>query len=181
MPNLTVENTLLTIIDMQEKFAPAIPDFEAVAARAEILVRAAKELSLEVAVTRQYPKGLGETVAAIRENLSAEAKCVDKTCFSCLDSPEFRSLLTAEKTNLVFVGVEAHICVLMSAIMAVEAGYAVWVLMDATASRNSEDRQAAFDFLREKGVNLLGTESFLFFLMRSSEHLAFRKVQALIK
>jgi len=90
-------------------------------------------------------------------------------------------LITPEKTNLVFAGVEAHVCILQSALQATEAGYTVWVLTDAVASRKPEDRQTALDFLRGRGVNLIGMETFLFLLMRDANHPAFRTVQKLIK
>ncbi len=180
--DITPENTLVTVIDMQEKFAPAIENFATVAAKAAILVRAAGEMGVDVAVTRQYPKGLGATLPEIEAGLPAGTPTVDKMCFSCFDSPEYAEMLAAKaKKNLVFVGVEAHVCVMMTAVAAAEAGYTVWVLNDGIGSRTMKDRLAALGFMRSRGVHLISTESLIFLLLKTAQHPAFRAVQALLK
>lgn len=180
--DITPQNTLITVIDMQEKFRPAIEDFGAVAKKVEILVRAAAEMNVAVAVTQQYPKGLGVTVPEIAAGLPPGTRTVEKACFSCFDAPEYAEIVKHEaKKNLVFVGVEAHVCVLMTALDAVTAGHTVWVLTDGIGSRHASDRQSAIDFLRARGVNLVCTESLLFMLLRTSKHPAFKAVQALLK
>ncbi|MDO4550476.1 MAG: isochorismatase family protein [Planctomycetia bacterium] len=182
MVDLKVENTLLTIIDMQEKLVPVMENPELVTKKVGILVRAAREMSLEVVVTQQYPKGLGDTLAVIQEALPPESETVDKVCFSCFDSPKYRSVVEKKgKKNLIFVGVEAHVCVMMTAVAAVDAGYTVWVLNDAINSRTMKDRLASLGFMRSQGVNLISTESLIFLLLKTAAHPAFKSVQALLK
>ena len=68
------ERTALVVVDVQEAFRKAVPDFDAVARGSAVLVQGARALGVPVVVTEQYPKGLGETVPEVAEHLEGERR-----------------------------------------------------------------------------------------------------------
>lgn len=178
----TVENALLVVVDLQRKLVPAMSDPESVVARSAIMVRAAAELGLDIAVTEQYPKGLGGTVAEIATWLPDGTWVGEKTAFSVFRSEAFRTFLSARRREvLIFVGVEAHVCLLQSVLDARAAGYDVVVTSDAVGSRRDADRELALAAARQAGALVIGSESVLFMLLRDAKHPHFKAVSALIK
>ena len=59
------EQSLLLLIDLQERLAPAIDDIDAVLRHNRWLVEIAQHLGVPVAATVQYPAGLGPMDAAL--------------------------------------------------------------------------------------------------------------------
>ena len=58
-------DTVLVVIDFQEKLLPKILGAENITAQAIKLIRFARGLDLPVLWTEQYPKGIGPTVETI--------------------------------------------------------------------------------------------------------------------
>ena len=79
---LSRERAALAVIDMQESFRAAIPDFAEVASRISLAVRGMRLLEVPVIVTEQYPRGLKHTAAEIIPHLPAKARPIEKVCFS---------------------------------------------------------------------------------------------------
>ena len=76
-------STLLMVIDIQEKLCKAM-DPEILAAKTgnvSILLEAARELTIPVIVTEQYPAGLGSTLPELKE--AAATVPLEKMSFSC--------------------------------------------------------------------------------------------------
>ena len=179
---IAANETLLCMVDMQEKFAPAINAFEDCLSASLKLMAAAKEMNVKVIATEQYPKGLGPTVAPIREYFTETTEVIEKLSFSCFGSEPFRNAV--EKSgckNLVIAGIESHICVLQTALDAAERGFNVFLAADAVSSRKEADKLLALDLLRSKGINVMATESVIFMILGSAESPFFRNVQKIIK
>ena len=79
----------LVVIDVQEGFRKAIPDFDAVAAATATMVRGAGEIGIPIVVTEQYPKGLGATVPEVAGALPAGVEPLPKTVFSAASADGF--------------------------------------------------------------------------------------------
>ena len=174
--------TVLCMIDMQEKFAPAIHAFDECLSASVKLMAAAKEMKVKVIATEQYPKGLGATVAPLREYFTETTERIEKLSFSCFGSEAFRkSIADTGCRNLVIAGIESHICVLQTALDAAERGFNVYLAADAVSSRRESDKLLALDHLRSKGVNVLSSESVIFMILGSAESPFFRNVQKIIK
>lgn len=179
---LKADSTALLIVDMQERFASAISEFEPIANRVKGLIEAAKQLDVSVLATEQYPQGLGSTVENIRSALPPNTPVFEKLTFSCFDCEPFRKELIKQKRDtLLIAGIEAHICILQTALDAAERGYNVYVVEDAVGSRHEKDRNSAFEFMRSGKVNVLTMEAVLFLLLKSAEHPAFTEIQKIIK
>jgi nicotinamidase-related amidase len=86
-----------------------------------------------------------------------------------------------ERASVVLAGVEAHVCLLQTALDLLDEELQVWVVTDACSSRTERNRDAAFDRLAGAGVELVTTEMVLFEWSRTSEHPHFKALQALIK
>ena len=57
---LTPEDTVLLIIDLQEKLMKAMKDKDRVYFNTSLLLETAKQFDIPVVVTEQYPRGLGQ-------------------------------------------------------------------------------------------------------------------------
>lgn len=181
---MTIEasETVLCMIDMQEKFAPAINAFDDCLAASVKLMAAAKEMNVKTIVTEQYPKGLGATVQPLQEYFTDTTEKIEKLSFSCFGSEEFRkAIVESGCKNLVIAGIESHICVLQTALDAAERGYQVYLAADAVSSRKEADKLLALDFLRSKGVNVMAAESVIFMILGSAQSPFFKNVQKIIK
>jgi nicotinamidase-related amidase len=172
----------LAVIDMQEAFRPVIPDFNDVASRIATAVEGARLLNIPVIVTEQYPQGLKHTAQEIIAALPAELKAIEKTCFSSCGSEDFLSALLSKNTKQVLLcGIEAHICVMQTALDLLERGLEVHLLVDCIASRKPENKQAALARLTQAGAVQSTLEMALFELMRGADAPQFKQIQALIR
>ena len=178
----TVENSVLAVIDLQQKLMPVISGSENIINRTALLLQGADKLDLDVLVSEQYPKGLGATVPEISTWLPEKSSVVAKTSFSVFGEPEFVKALNSRKREvIIFAGVESHICLLQSVIDAIAAGYQVIVAADAVGSRKESDRLLALETARSCGAEVLSVESILFMLLRNAGHPAFRDISKLVK
>lgn len=69
---LNREDTVLLVIDIQEKLVPVMKYKDQVINNNKILISAAKEMKFPVIATEQYPKGLGQTVPELFELIDNE-------------------------------------------------------------------------------------------------------------
>jgi hypothetical protein len=174
----------LVIVDIQTRLAAAMAQ-EArsrVLRNAAILARAAGLLQLPLLVSEQYPKGLGPTEEAVARHFPENRTVIEKSCFACTDNQRFRDALQAnDRPQVVLAGMEAHVCVLQSALGLRDRGYAVFVVEDAVCSRNEINQRNAMARLRAAGVVITNTESVLFEWLRDASHEHFRQISSLIK
>jgi nicotinamidase-related amidase len=169
------------LVDMQERLVPAIAGAAELIAACRVLLQAAAGLGLPLTVSEQYPKGLGPTVEALAD-LAPPARRFAKLEFSCCANPGLREQLSqAGRGQVVLAGVEAHVCVLQTALELLDAGYAVHVVTDAVASRRAESRAVALDRLARAGATPVTVEMVLFEWLRSAAAPEFRAISALIR
>ena len=178
----TVDNSLLVAVDLQAKLLPAISNAENIINRSGIMLRGAVELGMDIAVTEQYPRGLGSTLPELSTWLPDDTPVVSKTGFSVFQSPEFREVLLRKKHDvMIFIGVESHVCLLQSVYDALADGYEVIVVADAVGSRKESDRELALAAARAAGASVLSSESVLFMLLRDAKNPRFKAISGLIK
>ncbi len=184
MPLARAETSSLAVIDVQEKLAPAMaPDVRReLLDGIQVLLRAADQLEVPVVATEQYPKGLGHTVPEVEGYLPAATHKVVKDSFSCCDEPGFlKPLEQADRPQVVLTGMEAHVCILQTAVHLREAGYTPIVVADGVCSRRADHRANALDRLRGEGVVVANVESVLFEWLRRAGTDAFRSLAKLIQ
>jgi nicotinamidase-related amidase len=178
------EHTALVLIDVQERLFPAMDSDhrEEVMRNLKVLAATAQRLRLPTVVTEQYPKGLGHTLPEMQAALPTDLEPIEKVAFSCWGVETFRHRLTASGARQVLLGgIEAHVCVLMSALDLLAAGYGVHVVADAVTSRTQANWRLAMDQLRQAGAVVTTTETVLFQLLRQADSDDFRELARLIR
>lgn len=175
------ERSLLLVIDIQTRLAPAIHDGPRLIANAVKLLHASRRLEVPCLATEQYPRGLGRTVPELAELMPADA-AVEKIHFSAFAEPGFASRLKSfGREQLVVVGMEAHVCVLQSVLELLDARYDVFLVADATGSRRPENAALAIERMRDAGARIVSSEMVLFEWMRRADIDCFKEISALIK
>jgi nicotinamidase-related amidase len=173
----------LLVVDVQERLWPSIHDREAVGKRILQAIRVAGHLELPILVTEQYVKGLGPTLPEVREALAGFGAFdpVEKFDFSCLGEPDFVARLAESGVEtLALVGIESHVCVLQTALDALDRGLDVFYIAEATGSRDPAHKAEAIQRVRDAGGTVGSVEMFAFEALRTSKHTAFRAVQKVI-
>lgn len=172
------DRAVLVVIDVQEAFRKALPDFDSVAAAAAKLVAGASEIGIPVLVTEQYPRGLGETVAEIAKRLPAGTERLEKVCFSAAEADGFD---LGGRDQALVCGIETHVCVNQSVLDLLERGVEVHVAEDAVGSRSAENKRLGLHKMERAGAIATSVETALFELLRGSDAPEFKRVQALVK
>src|SRR5688572_19403501 len=153
------DKSQLLIVDVQDKLLGAISGKDRVVDRCVRLVRAARLLDIPITLSEQYPQGLGPTADPIREAFANAGIVVDKVEFSCLKNEPLRERLhemrRRGRPQVVIAGIEAHVCVLQTAIDLEAQGFEAFVVADATGSRSKLNRKLAIGRLLKSGVDVV--------------------------
>lgn len=174
-------NSVLVVVDIQERLAVVMSEREKVVGNAVHLIEAAKLLSIPVILTEQYPKGLGPTVSEIREALPSYEP-LEKLAFGCCGEPSFlRAIESKGKRKVILCGMETHVCVLQTCLGLLKGNYDVHVVRDAVCSRTKENFRIGSDLMRDAGAVITGTETVLFQLLEKAGTEEFRAISKRIK
>jgi nicotinamidase-related amidase len=177
-PRLDQHRAALVVVDVQEAFRKAIPNFDRVASGTATLIEGAEAIGLPIVVTEQYPKGLGSTVPEVAERLPGGIEPLEKVCFSAAEAEGFG---LDGREQAIVCGIEAHVCVNQTVLDLLEAGSEVHVIADAVGSRTEANRELGLHRMERAGAVLSSVETALFELLRGSDAPAFKEVQALVK
>ncbi|MDJ0942030.1 MAG: hydrolase [Kiloniellales bacterium] len=178
---LKAEASVLLVVDVQARLAPAIPNRSAILRNVEVLARASSRLGVPVLASEHNPRGLGATVAELDPVIPLEAR-FEKITFSCLGAAEIRDRLsTLGRPQVVVAGCEAHVCVMQSAISLAEAGYRTYIVADATGSRDPANAEAALARMTRAGVEAVTTEMAVFEWLERADRPEFKDLLQLVK
>ena len=176
MNTLSAENSLVLIIDIQERLVAAL-NKDIIVENAVKIASAAKALDIPVLLTEQYP-----TVPQLSEALPENSEVVEKTYFNALlEDGMLEKIKSYGKKQIVIFGIETHICVHQTASALVEAGFDVYVIKDACASRAKYEFKQGIDAMVANGVKISCVEIALFEWLKGAKNPKFKEVQALIK
>lgn len=178
------EDSVLVLLDIQQRLVAAMPNDvgERLVAQVEILIAAAKALSVPIVVTEQYPQGLGSTDGVLKDALDDDATVIEKTSFSCVKSDEFCNILNRHgRKQIILTGMEIHICVLQTALDLQAQGFQVYVVENAVSSRSEFNKNNALQRLRQAGVIITTVESVMFEWLGDVKHPEFKMLAKLIK
>jgi nicotinamidase-related amidase len=178
---LLARDSLLLVVDLQQRLAPAMEAIDPALAATTALMKAAALLDVPILLSEQYPKGLGPTVPEIAA-LAPPGATLSKMHFSAAADPVLADRIRASgRKGVVIAGIEAHVCVLQTALDLRAHGYRVAVAADATASRRAASRIVALERMARRGVEIVTAEMCLFEWLGSAHHPAFKAVSALIR
>lgn len=176
---LRADNSVLVVIDIQDKLLAKIPAAAALVRNAAFLLEVAALLDIPVRATEQYPKGLGPTTAEIARRLPEPAR--EKMAFSCCGAGMFLEELTMlARPNVVLVGMETHVCVAQTALDLIAAGLHVFLAVDAVAARSAVDHNTALWRLGHAGAVPTTAEAVAFEWLADSAHPQFKAVSRLV-
>jgi len=177
---LTPQNTALTIIDIQTRLTPSISNHEILVPKTAACIVACKLLDVPILVLQQYTKGLGDTTPPLQEALG-EFTPIEKITFSAYQTEEFvKKLKESGKENVIITGIEAHVCVQLTVLELLQAGYSVYVAADCIGSRSNSDRLYAENRMAQAGAVITTLESILFELLVRADHPMRKEITKLI-
>lgn len=199
---LSRRRSFLLVIDMQERLLPVIADHQMVTASVRFLMESAAVLGVPQVISEQYPKGLGSTVPGLLET-APETVRFEKMTFSAADgvSEFLRSragsvvggcgtgqqsaaeyeISPSRIDQVLLCGIEAHICVLQTALDLTARGLSVFVAADAVGSRSPAHCQLALQRMRDVGCTVVSTESAVFEWCEAAGTPEFREISRLVR
>ncbi|MBS7707410.1 isochorismatase family protein [Chelatococcus asaccharovorans] len=181
MPLLDRDRCRLLVVDIQEKLLPAMDAQESFVRNAAIVLQAARTLGVPSLISEQYPQGLGSTIAPIT-SLAPDVPRLSKTTFSCALEPRMREWFDLNASGqIVLIGLEAHVCVLQTAMDLQRDGFEVFVVADAVSSRRATSVQTALSRLAAASVSIVTTEMVVFEWMRTAASPHFKALSKLIR
>ena len=176
------EQTLISVVDMQEKLAAAMAERNRVIANARKLILTGLRLGVPMVVTEQYPKGLGPTVPELVEDLAEQYAPIEKLAFGCCSEPAYMERLEASgRKRIILCGMETHVCVLQTCMVLLENGMDVHVAADAVCSRDPEHRQIGLDQMAQAGAVITCVEAVVFQLLGRAGTPEFKDVLKFVK
>ncbi len=186
---LDSNNTVLVLIDVQEKLTSVMHEREALIENLVKLVKGVQLLDIPIIWLEQNPDKMGGTIPELRELLNGQAP-ITKMSFSCCGAEGFADALEASGRKQVLVaGIETHVCVYQTAVDLIRASYAAEVVVDAVSSRRASDKAVGLAKIQACGSHSAGSgqghtttvETALLELMRSAENPRFRDMLRIVK
>lgn len=181
---LEARKATLLLVDMQERLLPAMAGGAEARARCGLLLKAARMLGLPVTISEQYPKGLGHTALDLRAE-AVDAPVFEKLAFSCWRDKAIKEHLIAHheagRGRVILAGIEAHVCVMQTAADLAMAGFGVFAVADAMASRAPSSHALALERMRQSGVQVVNAEMAVFELLGQAGTAEFKALSPLLR
>ncbi|MCP3903300.1 MAG: isochorismatase family protein [Planctomycetes bacterium] len=181
IPRLRPDETALLVIDVQDKLVSTIPDRDRLVTNCTILMRMAGELGIPLLITEHYPTGLGRTVSSVNAAMIDPAARIEKTRFSALVDVVDEHLLAWRRPSVLICGLEAHVCVLQTALDLQVTGRQSFVVLDAVAASQPEQIAPATRRWEAAGAITTGVMSAMYELLGDATHPARRACVELAK
>jgi nicotinamidase-related amidase len=174
---LDPERTTLVVIDVQEGFRKAVPEFQRVTKATAALVEGAEAIGIPIVLSEQYPQGLGETAPEVAEHLPDGTEPLEKLSFSAAEADGFD---LGGRNQALVCGIETHVCVNQTVLDLLDQGVEVQVAEDAVGSRSEENKRIGLQKMERAGAVLTSVETALFELLGQAGTEEFKRVQRLI-
>ncbi len=181
---INTENTVLLVVDIQERLLPALHENSAFLAACRQFITGTNLLGIPSIITEQYPKGLGATVPDIAL-LTPNAPKFSKTQFSAY-TPEVAAALqqrqpeSGQAQNIILIGCETHICMLQTVLDLRQQGHNVFVPQECATSRTAANKANGLQQIQAAGGVVSNNESLLFMLLKDAQHPQFKAISKLI-
>ncbi len=180
---LNKNDAALVIIDIQVQLLKIMDKSisEQVIGNVNLLSQMFSYWNNPIILTEQYPTGLGPTCDAVKQHLP-QLPPMEKMAFgSCGDEVFNQQLETLQTNNIIVVGMEAHVCVLQTALQLLEKNYQVIIPADAVQSSSKLRWKTGLNIAEKAGAVISNTESILFQMVGSAGTDDFKKLLGLIK
>jgi len=178
---LSIKNTLLLVVDVQERLAGQMHEKESLTKNILAVIKGAKIFDIPILMTEQAPQKIGKTIPEITL-LLAGVKVFEKTSFSCGGNKDFvKAIKSLERENVLITGVETHVCVYQTTLDLMRLGFNVHVVVDGVSSRSDFNKGIGLQLMKDAGASLTSVETVLCALLKKAEGEQFKKILKLIK
>jgi nicotinamidase-related amidase len=181
IPRLRSDDTVLLVVDIQERFAQSIHGWDPLVHNAAILCRAMRELGVPVIATEQNPRGLGRTVPAILEALPPGTPILTKTRFSSITPEVATALASTHRGTVLVCGIEAHVCVLQTTLDLLAGGRHAFLCTDCISASQASQVAPAFTRMERAGAIPTGALSSIYELLGDAAHPRFKACLEMVK
>lgn len=188
---LDSERSIVVVIDLQGKLIEMVFRSQLVIDASIRLMKLAEIFKVPVLLTEQYPQGLGVTHPEVRaafDGLGTRTGFLTKTSFGCCGDSRFedhlarlRPGLAPAQRQVVVAGIEAHVCVMQTALELLGTGHQVHLCWECISGRGEEYRRHALDRMGAAGAQLTNHESVGFEWARTKGHAGFRAMNRLLR
>ncbi len=169
------DQSLLLLIDVQEKLAPLCDDSTPWLANIEWLLKIATKLNIERMATEQYPIGLSHTLPQLQPYF--QQPILDKVHFSCAaDAHCWQAIKNIDRNQAILIGIETHVCIMQTAFECLEQGMQVFVVVDAVSARHRVDHKTALKRMSQAGITLVTREMVVFEWLRQAGTAEFKAI-----
>jgi nicotinamidase-related amidase len=176
-------NCQLVIVDVQARLAPAMPPAARASVRATLalLGAAVRLMGVPVTVTEHVPERIGGTEPEVLAAFDAPT-VLGKVHFGAANEATFLAhVASLGRAHVLVAGMEAHVCVLQTALGLKARGYRVGLIADASCSRAPLDEAVAMDRARFHGIEPVTAEMIVFEWLHRADHPARRALIEAIK
>lgn len=153
---LDKNNAAMLLVDHQAGLLSLVRDIDPDKFKNNVLATAdlAKYFNLPTILTTSFETGPnGPLVPELKEMFPDALHIVRPGQINAWDNEDFLNAVKAtDKKQLIIAGVVTEVCVAFPALSAIEAGYDVFVITDASGTFNPMTRDAAWERMATAGV-----------------------------
>lgn len=160
---LTNENSVLLLIDHQEGIINWVRsiDRRMLKVNTKIIAKSAKAMNIPVVITTSMEAGAnGRLIKEIDAVFPGHPKVKRAGKVNTWDDAEFVSAVEKTgKKNLIMCGVTTDVCLVLPVLSALEAGYNVYALVDASGSWTTDSDKTAIERMSKAGAVITSTQT----------------------
>lgn len=156
---LDKNDAAVLLVDHQTGLTNLVKDFSPDDFKNNVLALAdcAKYFNLPTILTTSFEDGPNGPLVPELKELFPDAPCIARPGqINAWDNEDFvKAVKATGKKQLVIAGIVTEVCVAFPALSAIEAGFDVFVIADASGTFNQTTRDAAWSRMEAAGVQLL--------------------------
>lgn len=156
---LDKDNAAVLLVDHQTGLFSLVRDFGAAEFRNNVLAlaSAAKFFNLPTVLTTSFEQGPNGPIMPELKELFPDAPFIPRPGqINAWDNEDFvKAVAATGRKQLIIAGIVTDVCVAFCALSAVEAGYDVFVVTDASGTFDQACRYAAWERMSRAGVQLV--------------------------
>ncbi len=159
------DKAALLVVDMQPSVLELVPGHAAILKNCQWLTDLCSDLNVPIQFSAHYPRGLGPISPSLLDRVVAPA-VQEKACFSYVEEGALAESHASAREHWIVCGIEAHACVLLTALDLAANGKQVFVVVDAIAARTEVDKSVALQRMLAAGIITVTREMVFFELLR---------------
>lgn len=160
---LTPENAALVLIDHQVGIIAWVKsiDIKLLKCNTKVIAKAAKAMNMPTVITTSMEAGAnGKLIKEVTRTFPDHPRVQRHGIVNAWDDPKFvQKIEETGRKNLVIAGVTSDVCLIFPVLSALEAGYTVYVLDDASGSISKDSDLTAIRRMSKAGAIISSTQT----------------------